>query len=561
MICFARAILVLLFIPAAVVAGNAAVVEHPLAGEAMGRLERDGTIQLGVFEGDVWRSLLRVSWPNSWSGRNEASAPITAAASGGLKAWLDRPDGGLGDPVTGRLENAILERCCGGFRTGPASSDLMGLWVQDIDGRTRCLGTHHWEHPLLCGLIIAVYSQDAGPMIEDLRLSLSMPGYWVSASEACPPPPGTPDMPAFLAYLADPRPGAAPLWVGAVLLDGHPRRQPNTGIHIDRADLHVPFADTHQQLALTVGPTRLQVQERLAAAVDFQQGGTDPESGNLVRWLLPAAQDGLLPERMPRVFFHQGSRDRFSLVFQVDEGQPRRFDPDLFRLDGQDLGPAQRLSWIDDSGRRTAIEWSGGSVLRGGPCRPYENLGAHGAGTLEILFPGPAPFGLYESHESFELDSVFMDGRRWTHALDLNARQPQGLLQENARAAGENRQPQLLPSLLVSSPNPFHTWTRVNFRVPGTFGEAFSAEEDRVQDFDPNQRMPYAGGDAHVRVTIYNLEGRELTTLFAGLAGEGVYEATWDGRDREGRAQASGTYVCRLQIERWSVTRRLIYIR
>ena len=83
----------------------------------------------------------------------------------------------------------------------------------------------------------------------------------------------------------------------------------------------------------------------------------------------------------------------------------------------------------------------------------------------------------------------------------------------------------------------------------------------RMPRIDPQQRMPYADGAASVQVSIYSLEGRDIVTLYAGLSGVGTYETQWDGRDREGRLLASGTYFCRLQVEQWSVTRRVIFIR
>ena len=49
--------------------------------------------------------------------------------------------------------------------------------------------------------------------------------------------------------------------------------------------------------------------------------------------------------------------------------------------------------------------------------------------------------------------------------------------------------------------------------------------------------------------------------LFAGSVGVGIYEAQWNGRDRQGRTVASGAYFCKLQIEQWTTAKRLIFVR
>ena len=98
-------------------------------------------------------------------------------------------------------------------------------------------------------------------------------------------------------------------------------------------------------------------------------------------------------------------------------------------------------------------------------------------------------------------------------------------------------------------------------QVPATAGEAFLWEGDGEPPFDARQRLPFAGGGATVSVVVYDLEGREIATLFTGILGVGRYQARWDGMDHAGRIMASGAYFCKLQIENWSVTKRLIFIR
>ena len=73
--------------------------------------------------------------------------------------------------------------------------------------------------------------------------------------------------------------------------------------------------------------------------------------------------------------------------------------------------------------------------------------------------------------------------------------------------------------------------------------------------------MPWSGGQPGVSVKIYSINGQELVTLHSATLGSGDYTAQWNGTDAFGRKVASGTYFCKLQMDNWSVTRRLVFIR
>ncbi len=62
-------------------------------------------------------------------------------------------------------------------------------------------------------------------------------------------------------------------------------------------------------------------------------------------------------------------------------------------------------------------------------------------------------------------------------------------------------------------------------------------------------------------VKIYSLNGQELVTLHSASVGVGEYTVHWNGTDAFGRKVASGTYFCKLQLDDWSVTRRLVFLR
>jgi len=66
--------------------------------------------------------------------------------------------------------------------------------------------------------------------------------------------------------------------------------------------------------------------------------------------------------------------------------------------------------------------------------------------------------------------------------------------------------------------------------------------------------LPRAG---FARVTVHDLAGRLVATLFEGAAGAGALDVTWDGRG----AEAAGLFFMRLELEGESRTLRLVRLR
>ena len=66
--------------------------------------------------------------------------------------------------------------------------------------------------------------------------------------------------------------------------------------------------------------------------------------------------------------------------------------------------------------------------------------------------------------------------------------------------------------------------------------------------FNPATTLRYELPEAgEVRLTIYNTVGQAVRELVSGRQAAGGYAIVWDGRDRAGRAVASGLYVVRME--------------
>lgn len=85
--------------------------------------------------------------------------------------------------------------------------------------------------------------------------------------------------------------------------------------------------------------------------------------------------------------------------------------------------------------------------------------------------------------------------------------------------------------LRAAAPNPFSTTTRVDFAI------ARRGQAD---------------------ISVYDVTGRLIATLFDGVAEPGPHAVTWDGRFADGRLAPSGVYQCTLRTAGGQRTRNLV---
>jgi len=85
-------------------------------------------------------------------------------------------------------------------------------------------------------------------------------------------------------------------------------------------------------------------------------------------------------------------------------------------------------------------------------------------------------------------------------------------------------------ALFQNHPNPFNPVTQISYQLPQ---------------------------DCRVRVTIYNVRGQRVRTLYDGRQGAGRHTLNWDGRDTGGRLLSSGIYLYRLEAGQFHQTRKM----
>ncbi|MDO9170923.1 MAG: hypothetical protein Q7W29_03735, partial [bacterium] len=65
----------------------------------------------------------------------------------------------------------------------------------------------------------------------------------------------------------------------------------------------------------------------------------------------------------------------------------------------------------------------------------------------------------------------------------------------------------------------------------------------------------------NVDLSVYDLQGRRLSTLVAAPMPAGMHATVWNARDAAGRTQPAGVYLARLRLDDRTATCKLTLIR
>ncbi|MFN2371872.1 MAG: FlgD immunoglobulin-like domain containing protein [Candidatus Krumholzibacteriia bacterium] len=384
-------------------------------------------------------------------------------------------------------------------------------------------------------------------------------------------------------------------WLGVAVLD-----EPGSGrvgrAVLDGRELAVGTGPAPVAVAVCAADSWFQLSHLLTEARRIRAGVVDPVTGERAPWIVAPACPQCRGAEAPRYAWRLDRGGDLVLTAKVGKGTGALPDPDLLRLGDLNLGAPDRLSWQPTGGEEIGVAWScvtaaslaRGTVRGGDPYAALPGVRVHGAaGRLELRFSDPAPDlvaaltdGPGGGRPPREVTQVTADGRVLVAELgrDLESEAVQAALalaRDGAAAEPSSpaRQSQLLrtgrvraqlsPDLLQGWPNPFQDVISVRFQVPATIGEAFVWDEadDWPAGLDLAAPVPWKQGSPGATVKVYTMSGQELVTLFSGDTGPGETVLTWDGTDAYGRKMASGTYFCKLQLDEWSVTRRLVYLR
>ena len=90
----------------------------------------------------------------------------------------------------------------------------------------------------------------------------------------------------------------------------------------------------------------------------------------------------------------------------------------------------------------------------------------------------------------------------------------------------------------------------------------FRLHQNIPNPFNPSTTIRYElPRVAHVRLSIYNLSGREIRVLVDDPKSAGFHDVIWDGKNEAGLDVPAGLYVYRIKTKRMTDSKKLLLIK
>jgi len=103
----------------------------------------------------------------------------------------------------------------------------------------------------------------------------------------------------------------------------------------------------------------------------------------------------------------------------------------------------------------------------------------------------------------------------------------------------------------------------VRKKIVDSDAKTFSLGQNYPNPFNPSTVIPvYDRISSHLKITVFDILGQEVATIFDGDVQPGQHLFNWDATDRDGRAVASGVYIYRAAFEPGeSMVRKMVLLR
>jgi len=96
----------------------------------------------------------------------------------------------------------------------------------------------------------------------------------------------------------------------------------------------------------------------------------------------------------------------------------------------------------------------------------------------------------------------------------------------------------------------------------GVRPEGFALHPNFPNPFNPRTTIRFALPESGpVRLTVYDVLGRQVRLLADQSFSAGVHDLPWDGRDQDGRTVGSGVYFYRIDASAWTQRRKMLLLR
>jgi len=91
---------------------------------------------------------------------------------------------------------------------------------------------------------------------------------------------------------------------------------------------------------------------------------------------------------------------------------------------------------------------------------------------------------------------------------------------------------------------------------------SYKLQQNFPNPFNPTTNIDYVVGEAgELQLTIYDITGREIKTLYSSFQTAGDHSISWDGTDASGKLVSSGIYIYKMDINGASMSRHMTLLR
>lgn len=92
--------------------------------------------------------------------------------------------------------------------------------------------------------------------------------------------------------------------------------------------------------------------------------------------------------------------------------------------------------------------------------------------------------------------------------------------------------------------------------------QSFSLSQNYPNPFNPSTTIKYQiAKNCFVTLKIYDLLGREMRTLINESKKVGVYEISWDGKDKDDHSMPSGAYIYKIKAGNFVQSKKMLFIK
>ncbi len=98
--------------------------------------------------------------------------------------------------------------------------------------------------------------------------------------------------------------------------------------------------------------------------------------------------------------------------------------------------------------------------------------------------------------------------------------------------------------------------------LAGTLPTTYELSQNYPNPFNPTTQIRFSlPRESNVRLVVFDIVGRVVTTLVDQKMSAGIHQVTWNGRDQDGRSVSSGVYFYHIQAEGFSATKKMALIK